>query len=86
VHENTAHHYAKLVGALRLFICNEPLIGNNDIEVCLLRLRRHSDLVAVIAEHWRSCCVKCPFKATVICDLQQIFWYGRARFAGCVYK
>jgi len=41
-------------------------------------------LVAVIAEHRQKCCVKCPFKATVICHLDQIFWLGRARFTGCV--
>jgi len=67
--KNTTHHYAQLVGALRLFICNVPLMGDNDTRrVFIMSVLLHTlVLVAVIAEHQQSCCVNCTFKATVIC-------------------
>jgi len=63
-------------------------MGDNDTRRVFVMsgLLRNLVLVAVTEGHRQRCCVKCPFKATVIWDLEQFFffWLGRARFTGCV--
>jgi len=51
VHKNTTHHYVELVGALSLFICNEP--GPNDTQRVFVTsgLLPNLVLVAVTAEN-----------------------------------